>query len=193
MAVVSRMDRRFHGLCRSHIENFIQKTAQSLSVNKGRLLEIGPRDPKEMLRHFRNYACETFDIVDSGNPTYVGDITKCNQFIRKGTFDCIVCMEVLEHVLDPFAAIREIHRILKRGGFLLMSTPLNFRIHGPIPDCWRFTEHGLKVLLRDFEIVEIDILETPKRDLFPLHYNVLARADRHRDKSDADLQFRFIE
>lgn len=30
-----------------------------------------------------------------------------------------------------------------------------------------FTEHGFKVLLRDFDVVKIDILETHGRDLFP--------------------------
>ena len=58
---------------------------------------------------------------------------------------------MLEHVINPFDAIDEIHRILKPGGILLLSSPLNFRIHGPLPDCWRFTEHGWKQLVKKFE------------------------------------------
>jgi SAM-dependent methyltransferase len=101
-------------------------------------------------------------------------------------------MEVIEHTLDPFGAIHEMRRILKHGGLLLISAPLNFRIHGPIPDCWRFTEHGFKVLLRDFDILENDILETPGRDLFPIHYNILARNDKMKQVADSELKFRFI-
>ncbi|MCK5818286.1 MAG: methyltransferase domain-containing protein [Psychromonas sp.] len=49
--------------------------------------------------------------------------------------------EVLEHTLNPFRAINEIYRILKPNGILIMTTPFNFRIHNPLPDCWRISEH----------------------------------------------------
>ena len=39
------------------------------------------------------------------------------------SFDMVVCMDVLEHVEDPFAAISEIHRVLKKKGELIMSVP----------------------------------------------------------------------
>ena len=77
--------------------------------------------------------------------------------------------------MEPFAAVRELKRIVKVGGYVLITTPLNCRIHGPVPDCWRFTEFGLKVLLRDFEIVLFRKLDTPDRNLFPLEYGVIVR------------------
>ena len=79
-----------------------------------------------------------------------------NPEIPSGRFDCVFCTEVLEHTLQPFDAARELHRMLAPGGHLVLTTPFNFRIHGPLPDCWRFTEHGLRALLADFEIVELD-------------------------------------
>jgi len=89
-------------------------------------------------------------------------------------FDIIVCTEVLEHTLDPFSAVKEIYRLLKPGGILILSVPFNFRIPGPLPDCWRFTLYGLKQLLKNFSIVSIDSIDTPGRDLMPIHYTVLA-------------------
>lgn len=74
---------------------------------------------------------ETFDIVDTYKPALVGDITKTNEFIADSTYDVVVCMEVIEHTLNPFDAIKEIRRILKHEGYLLISAPLNCRIHGP--------------------------------------------------------------
>ena len=117
----------------------------------------------------------TLDISSSSNPDIIADITKYNKQIPSNHFDALMCTEVLEHVVDPFAAVRELRRITKVGGFILVTTPLNARIHGPIPDCWRFTEFGLKVLFRDFEIVYFDKLDTEDRNLFPLHYGLIMK------------------
>jgi SAM-dependent methyltransferase len=192
MAEVSEMDLAFLPIAREHLTRFLKDTALRLANESGLLLEIGSQEHFGAHRCFHNYSIETFDIVDDYNPTYVGDITRVNSFIPDGKYDCVVCMDVLEHTLDPFGAVRELRRILKDGGHLLVSAPLNFRIHGPIPDCWRFTEHGFKVLLRDFDIVEIDILEAPGRSLFPIHYNVLATCNKNKNTPDSELRFRFI-
>lgn len=37
-------------------------------------------------------------------------------------FDAVVCMEMLEHVSDPAAVIQQSTRLLKQGGYLLLST-----------------------------------------------------------------------
>ncbi len=193
MAKVSQFDEETLPISRKHADDYVVKTAQRLKAESGRLLEVGPQDRSLVRQHFTNYKIDTLDIVDTYKPTLVGDITKHNAFIADSTYDCIFAMEVLEHTLDPFAGVRELRRILKDGGYLIVSAPLNFRIHGPIPDCWRFTEHGWKALLRDFDILEIDILETPGRDLFPIHYNLLARCNKAKNTQDGELKFRFID
>lgn len=122
-----------------------------------------------------SYKLVTLDITDSTGPDVVADITRFNSLIPDESFDALMCTEVLEHVVDPFAAIRELRRIVKVGGHILFTTPLNARIHGPVPDCWRFTEFGLKVLFRDFETVYFNKLSTPGRNLFPLHYGAVVK------------------
>jgi hypothetical protein len=123
----------------------------------------------------QKYNLVTLDITSTTNPDFVADITKYNPQIPDEHFDALLCTEVLEHVVEPFAAIREMTRIVKTGGHILITTPLNCRIHGPIPDCWRFTEFGLKVLLRDLEMVYFNKLSTPGRNLFPLEYGVIVK------------------
>jgi SAM-dependent methyltransferase len=192
MATVSQFDIDISPLIRNHIDQFIIGTQLKLNEFSGNLLELGPQTRSLAREKFTNFKYHSFDIVDTYSPDFVGDITKHNASIPDHFFNCILCMDVLEHVLNPFDAIGELRRILKDRGYLLLSSPLNLRIHGPIPDCWRFTEHGYKSLLRDFDIVEIDILETPGRDLFPLHYNVLAKNNLAKSAKDSDLNFRFI-
>ena len=121
------------------------------------------------------YKLITLDITDLTKPDVVADITRFNSHIPDESYDALMCTEVLEHVVDPFAAIRELRRIVKTGGYVLFTTPLNARIHGPVPDCWRFTEFGLKVLFRDFETVYFNKLNTPGRNLFPLHYGAIVQ------------------
>lgn len=192
MATPSKFDQDVLPITREHINNFIIKTAKQLNVDPGLLLEIGPQDRSLIKECFTNFEIDTFDIVDTYNPTFVGDITKYNRIIPNSAYDCVVCMEVLEHTLNPFDAIKELRRILKHEGYLLISAPLNFRIHGPSPDCWRFTEHGWRVLLRDFNIIEIDIMETPDRELFPIKYNILAKCDKYKNTLDNEIEFRYI-
>ena len=192
MATPSEFDNQFGVVARNHINDFVRSVAAKLAGCSGRLLEIGPQDRSLVRETLTQFAYESLDVTAAHRPTHVGDITKHNPLIPDSHYDCIFCMEVLEHTLDPFAAICELRRIGKDGSHLIVSAPLNWRIHGPIPDCWRFTEHGFKVLLRDFDILEIDILETPGRDLFPVHYNVLARVNKTKYTKDSDLQFRFI-
>lgn len=41
---------------------------------------------------------------------------------RGETFDAVTCMEMLEHVADPAAVLRDIHALLKPGGWAFFST-----------------------------------------------------------------------
>lgn len=51
----------------------------------------------------------------------VSDIQQIAAF--RESFDTVISCETLEHVLDPASALRELHRVLKPGGRLLLTTP----------------------------------------------------------------------
>jgi 2-polyprenyl-3-methyl-5-hydroxy-6-metoxy-1,4-benzoquinol methylase len=121
------------------------------------------------------HTLHTLDLTDTYSPTFVGDICAKNHNIQNDFYDAVFMTEVIEHVLNPFIAIKEILRVLKPGGVLFTSSPFNFRIHGPLPDCWRITEHGWRILLSDFVDVVIEEEVSFDRFLMPIHYRVTAR------------------
>ncbi|MDP1821496.1 MAG: class I SAM-dependent methyltransferase [Acidimicrobiales bacterium] len=63
----------------------------------------------------------------------------------------VICLETLEHVADPLRAVAEMHRILRPGGVLAISSLMFFPIHEHPWDYWRFTPEGFELLLRPFE------------------------------------------
>lgn len=173
---VAEMDKKFYQLLRDDVSQFVEKAGKDLDAEGIRVLDIAPQDHEGAKPYFPKAIVETLDIDPKSGATYIADICEKNEAIMKSDyFDVVVCTEVLEHTLQPFHAVEEIHRILKKGGIVLVSTPYNFRIHGPLPDCWRFTEHGLRALLKDYEILSLDALEEEDRFLMPIHYTVRAK------------------
>ncbi|MBT5714661.1 class I SAM-dependent methyltransferase, partial [Candidatus Poribacteria bacterium] len=62
-----------------------------------------------------------------GDIDYVCDIDQIP--VESGSFDVVICTEVLEHVLEPIRAIAEIARILAPGGRLYLSAPMRSCVH----------------------------------------------------------------
>lgn len=175
--IPSEMDVEHLRLIRENVTRFVARVGRQYAGLPGRLLDVAPQVHEGARPHFGpQVLIETLDLDPSANCTFTADLCRTNEdLIPAGTYDYIVCTEVLEHTLQPFQAAAELYRMLRPGGCLFLTVPFNFRIHGPLPDCWRFTEHGLRALLSDFELIELEALETPERPLMPIHYAVVAR------------------
>jgi SAM-dependent methyltransferase len=94
------------------------------------------------------------DIDPARKPDIVADICDLNMFAA-GSVDFIFMVEVLEHVKTPHLAMEELHRVLKPGGKLFLSTPFMLPIHDAPYDFYRYTQYGLAHLCRSFQNVSI--------------------------------------
>jgi len=61
-----------------------------------------------------------------------------------------LCLDTLEHVKKPEKAVRELHKILRKDGVLVISSVMNFPIHNYPSDYWRFTPMAFELLLSKF-------------------------------------------
>jgi SAM-dependent methyltransferase len=64
-----------------------------------------------------------------------------------GTYDAVLCTQVLEHVPNPGDCLRELQRVLKTGGRLFLTVPMAHPEHQAPHDYYRYTSFGLRYLL----------------------------------------------
>jgi SAM-dependent methyltransferase len=113
----------------------------------------GGANPQDRAR-FRKYVL--VDINEAYKPDIVADVQALP--FADGSLEAVLCLEVLEHVEDPFRAVREIHRVLKPGGKVLASSPFHWPYHakpGLYRDYWRFSADGMRTLFKPFASVEV--------------------------------------
>lgn len=106
----------------------------------------------EPVRARQGFQLISLDIDPARGPDIVADIITYAPQVR---YDVIVMIEVLEHVRQPFDAVRNVHRLLKPGGRLVLSTPFLFPLHDRPMDFFRYTRYGLEELLGEFAQVEV--------------------------------------
>jgi SAM-dependent methyltransferase len=124
------------------VVDHIQRTLEQLS-NEARILDVGAGG--------RRIAPDvtTFDAVVHPEVDIVGDIHAMP--IPDASYDCVFCTGTLEHVADPWTAIREIHRVTKPGGIVHIDVPFIQGFHADPNDYWRFTREGLRLLCKSFD------------------------------------------
>jgi SAM-dependent methyltransferase len=141
MAIMTKWQKRFE-----------EKMAELAEAEE--VYDIGGGAQPADRRRFRKYVL--VDVNATYQPDVVADIQKLP--FASESIKAILCLDVLEHVADPFQAVRELHRVLKPGGKILASMPFIWPYHAAPPlylDYWRFSPDGLAALFKDFSKVEI--------------------------------------
>jgi len=87
--------------------------------------------------------------VDPANPAADVRATAEELPFADESFDVVLCIQVLEHIDAPGRAVRELHRVVRRGGRVLAATHGAYPYHPGPGDHWRWTHTGLERLFRE--------------------------------------------
>jgi SAM-dependent methyltransferase len=128
------------------IDGFIEQSMMQIG-RTGRLLDLGCGTQP----YKRYYAgrCEQVVSADYSVRSKIDVRLSATALpFPDASFDVVLFSEVLEHVDEPVRAVKEIARVLKPGGRLLLTVPFNFMQHEVPHDHTRYTQFGLSALLR---------------------------------------------
>jgi len=106
--------------------------------------------------------------IDEGRFQYKHEIEFRQGDLNQGlpfedrSFGCVVILEVIEHLQNPYFVLREINRVLKVGGILLLSTPNILNLQSR----FRFLFEGTYDYFRE---PPLELSNSPKHGFFDIH------------------------
>ena len=127
---------------------------------KGRLLDVGcgTKPYKELFDY------DEYIGVDIENPGHDHTQEEIDVFydgktlpFGESSFDCVISNQVFEHVFNPQEFTRELYRVIKPGGKLLLTVPFVWDEHEQPNDFARYSSFGIRHVLETsgFEIVSL--------------------------------------
>lgn len=138
----------------------------------GRVLDVGcGHKPYEHLFRSTEYVGLEIDTPDNRARKRADVYYDGTTFpFESASFDSLVCNQVLEHVFEPDRFLREMARVLKPGGNLLLTVPFAWDEHEQPWDFARYSSFGLAAIMSKggFEILEHRKTMADIRTLFQL-------------------------
>lgn len=129
---------------RHAIETFVESASHKIPSG-ARVLDAGA-GPCPYKHFFKKHRYEATDVVDTHHLLdFTCSLDKIP--VTSNTYDSVLSTEVLEHVEFPQKVMDEMHRILKKGGKLFLTTPQGWMIHQAPYNYFYFTKYGLESIL----------------------------------------------
>ncbi len=143
------------------VEKEVKRFADSLAEGS-LVLDAGAGEGKyrEYFRHCRVIGvdnCVGDSSWDYSSLDVVGDLHLLP--FKDNLFDAIICIVVFEHLKNPFKAMKELSRVLKKGGKIFAVFPFMWEIHQRPYDFFRYSEYGFKSLAEYSNLSVIEIKE----------------------------------
>ena len=170
------MDKNWSSL-RKHTYVYFEKMLSSQADN-AKLIDLGagPQQFKKLTSRFDVTA------VDKDNYEGIDVIADLNETLpfEDESVDIVLLSHTLEHIATPQYLTDECHRVLKKGGIVLAVIPFLVLEHQGPYDFYRYTQHGIEHLFKDFAKVEIEDLGTANDVLFEIAHKICMKSGVHR-------------
>jgi SAM-dependent methyltransferase len=142
---------------RGRIRHYIERHAGKLGDD---VLEVGSRMTNEKAWWIvnRDLAAGAWTGIDMQGGYGVDIVADIHDLPAEwaGRFSGVLCSEVLEHVARPWVALPMLARVIRPGGWIVVTTLTAFPLHGFPDDFYRYTRSGLELLLRDAGFVDVE-------------------------------------
>ena len=121
-------------------------------INPGKTLDVGGGNGYRYRGYFNTTDFQSLDIDSESHPDILASAEEIPMMTN--SIDTILSSQMLEHVINPLKCLKEINRVLKTGGTLIITVPQSNEMHSEPHDYWRFTKFGMLLLLSQagFEI-----------------------------------------
>jgi ubiquinone/menaquinone biosynthesis C-methylase UbiE len=135
------------------IHKFIEKSLEIINLDKdSKILDIGCGDHKYSVL-YENNSSHLVNIDINEGKKKLDCISNAHHLcFKSNSFDLILFCEVFEHLYNPLCAISEIERLLKKGGFAIITWPFMHHIHDIPNDFFRMTEFGFERMITNFSL-----------------------------------------
>lgn len=150
-----------YSLRRQYVDDFLERqfsTTQTgtlgLDVGGHKNEKRGKFDPTHLNPIVLNISAQK-DLDVSGDAAWLP--------FEQGTFEWILCSELLEHVNEPSQVLSEAFRVLKVKGKLIITVPFLFRVHADPVDIGRYTQWYWQ---RHLEAAGFSSVQIEKQGLF---------------------------
>lgn len=133
------------------LRNQVSSASRFLS---GKILDVGAGETDRYGEYFPGSEIIRMDVREGANIDIVGSAD--NIPFPDIFFDSILCTQVFEHLPNPQKSASELFRVLKHGGYAIVTAPQMNELHDEPHDYFRYTKYGLERLFSDagFTIVE---------------------------------------
>lgn len=122
------------------VKEAILRWIRSYARRNARLLEVGAEEGWQTMAYQAQISASARPMIHDWKDQRLEKVKSQTEFRlvnlerdrfpeADSTYDVIVCNQVLEHIKNIFLSLTEMHRVLKPGGFLLVSVPNLSALH----------------------------------------------------------------
>ena len=142
-------------LMKGFISNFLNGN-RALKV-----LDVGAYDVNGNYRDlFTQFQYVGMDVEAGPNVDLVVEEPYNWKEIADESYDIVICGQALEHIEYPWETMREIARVMKKGGLCCVVFPSKGPLHYYPLDCWRIMPQGAEALAKWAGLKVLDVRES---------------------------------